>query len=227
MGLFTSVYKDRKCPRCARAYRCDFQIKTGYDFCDVFKDGERVPKNVKKGAYGACRRALCNSCEEFVINTVTWIANKSQALVFSVFPKAEVVVAANERYQNAVRINGRSVAGFSAGGLLMGDGISHHWLSTVRPNGPFKALRKVVEDYWRRMAKCANIQDYVEIKYQKKDILFADPGGKRRPEYQLSIAADGPSLFGALVVVKDRFKVIDELPEEVVEEHIKRLSAGI
>jgi len=212
MGMFTSVYKDRKCHRCGVTYNCEFQFKTGQDFCERFRDGDRA-NGVPKGKHVAVRNPLCDPCYAFVIHTLGWIVRQSKSVIFEALPEAELVESNQHRFDKAVRLHGKTVAELGGGGLLMGESISSQWLSTTNPAATYQKLRRALEACWRRHLKVTHLDDYAEIKYEKRKPWGWEHLGKM--EYQLKISESVPEWEAAMAVVDRKIEVVDNVENTI------------
>lgn len=206
MGLFTSVYKKRKCDRCGVAYDCDFQFKTGEDFCDHFRDGDPA-KGVPKGRYSACRNPLCQPCHEFVVHTLGWIARQSKDVILKTLPGVELVTSHKHRFARAVRLSGKTIGELGGGGQLLGDGISCQWFMSPKPSGPFQKIREALEACWKRHLKLTHLEEFAKVEYKK----VKSWGFDRKDEYQLVINEDLPEWTAAIAVVDKTVSVVDNV----------------
>jgi hypothetical protein len=196
MGLYTSIYRTRKCNRCKRPNRCEYQIKTRADSCQTFEVGAKVPDGLPHGKFQAHYSRVCDDCEVILKELHEQIVKRTRDVIFRTIPKASI---GYKHYSGStVLLGNKRVCTFYGNGFASND------LSKE-----YKQLSVAVKEFWKAQLRSANITWELEIVEENNPkgfmAQFSDKYGLRLTEF-------GTSGRDAAVVIGNRFKIIEPHP---------------
>lgn len=192
MGMFTSVFKERKCLRCRGKYLAEYQIKTGKDCCAQYRDGDLVGDyefDGCKGSHRACYSPLCHVCEMFMFRETEELKKGAR----------DVVIHSGCE----IRETGSAIYIFK-GDRRIGE-FFHGTLTTVDRSRDFRKIEDAVVERWTRQIRSAGMDGYVQIFREWENRFFFGDNGKKK-EYRLQLT--GPfHCTSAEVKIGKRFTV--------------------
>jgi len=190
MGVYTTLYKERRCLRCGAPYLADFQFKTGLDCMEHFEDGDIVPKSFRaKGPFKTSFTALCGTCVRFVDRELDAAVKETEQLILQLGYEIR-----ETSWTKHIFKDGRRVAK-----------MFHGLISAEIPRSrDFPRLRDAILDYWDRHVRSANLSEFVGIVCRQ----FADDGKplKTVKTYVMRLQGRGYSK-AAEVMVGRRFRL--------------------
>lgn len=206
MGLYTSVYKDRRCPRCGIPYRCEFQFKHGNDQLEVYEDGARASHHVPRRAFGAHRQALCGECGSFLGLVGGWIMERAQKWLLNIVPHVEVFYSNDGGGMTGLRVGGKELATIHTYGTGARSASYSLWFEKRTPL--VNRLTVLLEDHWKAHAKAAHLSKFLKTGWDKQKYNLV--WNKDRYLFRLDLTE--PDSRAAIVDVRaGRAKILDDV----------------
>lgn len=193
MGVYTTLYKERRCLRCGAPYLADFQFKTGLDCMEHFKDGDIVPKSFSgRGTFKTGFTPICSICRRFIDRELGAAVTETEQLILGL--GCEIRETSREKH---VFKDGRRVAE-----------MIHGMITAENPRSrDFLKLRDAVLDYWKRHVRSANLSGFTRITCgMQKNVSFDGGKAKAIMSYTMRLQGLGYS-EAAVVTVGRRFRL--------------------
>lgn len=171
MGMFTSVYKNIKCERCGRKFRCEFQIKTGHDFCETFDDGSVPPPSVPQGKYHAYFHPLCTDCLSVLNGVSDVLHSRTEDLILRL--EGYEILRSGE-YGQSILYKGNKIAeGYVSRRLML-----RGELESPQKTEEYKRLVDEMLAFWRSQTRLFNVSDHLKASFGQQDTFDFVNGDK-------------------------------------------------